>query len=191
MQICLLVLAPTFFSAALYWAGGLIIAAISTPQSAHLLSPKWFKILFIGADILSLVLQGIGGGLAGSAADDAEAQLNSGTKCVYRNLYLFSHSRRNSLLLHCIASRVMLAGIIIQLVVMILFSFYMLGWAWVSRERLSETNSRLQLMLGAIGVASVAIIIRGVCLSASSLPVDIPPADTTCSLPLSASVPLN
>jgi hypothetical protein len=56
----------------------------------------------------------------------------------------------------------MLAGIIVQLVVMIFFSFYMAGWSWISRNEVRKAGTRMQLMLGAIAVASIAIIIRGV-----------------------------
>lgn len=83
MQICLLVIAPTFFSAALYWAGGLIIADVAAIESSasHWLSPKWFSIIFLTGDFLALVIQGIGGGMAGSAPG-AGTQLDNGTQCV-------------------------------------------------------------------------------------------------------------
>ncbi|GAA5988307.1 hypothetical protein JCM11641_006657 [Rhodosporidiobolus odoratus] len=135
IQICVLVLAPTFFSAALYWSGGLIIEYVA-PARSRWLSPKWFKIIFLTADIVSLVIQGIGGGMAGSAAGDDLDQLNRG-------------------------SDIMLAGIIIQLVIMIFFSFYMLAWGWAARREIAKSGSRMQLFIAAIGVASAAIIIRG------------------------------
>jgi hypothetical protein len=63
----------------------------------------------------------------------------------------------------------MLAGIIVQLVVMIFFSFYMAGWSWISRNEVRKAGTRMQLMLGAIAVASIAIIIRGVRLTLLNL----------------------
>jgi hypothetical protein len=49
----------------LYWAGGLVIAHVA-PQKSWL-SGTAFKIVFIIADVVSLVVQAIGGGMAGSA----------------------------------------------------------------------------------------------------------------------------
>jgi hypothetical protein len=86
MQICVLVIAPTFFSAALYWAGGLIIADVASARSSRWLSAKWFKIIFITADVVALVIQGIGGGMAGSA-DGPGTQLENGTQCVFFSLF--------------------------------------------------------------------------------------------------------
>jgi hypothetical protein len=56
----------------------------------------------------------------------------------------------------------MLAGIIFQLVVMVVFTAYMSLWSWTARNELRKADSRMQLMLGAVAVASIAIIIRGV-----------------------------
>jgi hypothetical protein len=58
-QIAILVISPTFFSAALYWCLGLIIQLVAPQHS--LLSPKAFKINFVIADFISLVVQGVGG----------------------------------------------------------------------------------------------------------------------------------
>ncbi|GAA6043649.1 hypothetical protein JCM8097_000857 [Rhodosporidiobolus ruineniae] len=135
MQICVLVIAPTFYSAALYWAGGLLIQDVA-PGRVRFLSPKWFKITFVVADVVSLVIQGIGGGMAGSAEDDDPKQLQDG-------------------------SHIMLGGIIVQLVIMIFFLFYMLGFAWFARSEMRKSGTRLQVMWAALVVASCAVIIRG------------------------------
>jgi hypothetical protein len=96
MQICVLVIAPTFFSAALYWAGGLIIADVASARSSRWLSAKWFKIIFITADVVALVIQGIGGGMAGSA-DGPGTQLENGTQCVFLSFFPFLDANRLSL----------------------------------------------------------------------------------------------
>ncbi|GAA5857664.1 hypothetical protein JCM8547_004322 [Rhodosporidiobolus lusitaniae] len=136
IQICVLVIAPTFLSAAIYWCGGLIVADVAPSKSSRLLSPKWFKIGFVTADVVSLVIQAIGGGMAATAEDEDREQLESG-------------------------GNIMLAGIIVQLVVMIFFSLYMLAWSWVARDEVRRSGSRIQLMLAALGVCSVAVIVRG------------------------------
>ncbi|GAA6005226.1 hypothetical protein JCM10207_002904 [Rhodosporidiobolus poonsookiae] len=134
IQICVLVLAPTFYSAAIYWAGGVILADVAPSRSW--ISGKWFKISFVTADVVSLVIQGIGGGMAGSAAGEKPAQLEAG-------------------------SNIMLAGIIVQLVIMIVFSAYMAAWTWYARSEVRKAGTRMQVMLVALAVSSIAIIIRG------------------------------
>ncbi|GAA5914229.1 hypothetical protein JCM6882_004756 [Rhodosporidiobolus microsporus] len=136
IQICVLVIAPTLFSAALYWAGGLVIQQVA-PHRSRCMTPKWFKILFVSADVVSLVIQGIGGGMAGSAADDQPDQLETG-------------------------SNIMLGGIIVQLVIMIFYAAYMSIWSFFSISELRRAGTRMQLMVASLGVSSIAIIIRGV-----------------------------
>ncbi|BGP37546.1 Envelope glycoprotein gp160 [Rhodotorula kratochvilovae] len=135
MQICCLIIGPTFFSAALYWAGGLAIAHVAREKSW--LSGNWFKTVFITADVVSLVIQAIGGGMAGSAVGTTnEQQMRNG-------------------------SDIMLAGIVIQLAVMVFFVAYMVIWYIKARTLVAKQGSRLQLMLLAMLVASIAIIVRG------------------------------
>ncbi|GAA5826325.1 hypothetical protein JCM11251_007254 [Rhodosporidiobolus azoricus] len=136
IQICVLVIAPTLFSAALYWAGGLVIQHVG-PQHSRFLSPKWFKITFVTADVVSLVIQGVGGGLAGSAEDNQEDQLQTG-------------------------SDIMLAGIIVQLVIMVFYSIYMSARAFFATSELRRAGTRMQLFVASLGISSIAIIIRGV-----------------------------
>lgn len=77
-QICCLVIAPTFYSAALYWAAGLAIANVAPHKSW--LSARAFKTLFITADLVSLIVQAVGGGMAGSAVGSDPQQVETGSK---------------------------------------------------------------------------------------------------------------
>jgi hypothetical protein len=61
-----LILGPAFFSAWAYTILGYCITRLGSAYS--LLKPKWYLILFVTADIISLVLQAIGGGQAAVAA---------------------------------------------------------------------------------------------------------------------------
>lgn len=80
-RICCLIIGPTFFSAALYWAGGIIIQNVARDKSW--LSGKWFKTVYLTADVVSLVIQAVGGGMAGSAVGtDNYQQSENGSKCV-------------------------------------------------------------------------------------------------------------
>ncbi|GAA5918101.1 hypothetical protein JCM1841_005254 [Sporobolomyces salmonicolor] len=132
-QLALLVIAPTFFSAALYWSLGLIIADVAPTRCW--LSAKWFKALFLTADVISLVIQAVGGGMAGSAGDDVEKLKNG--------------------------SNIMLAGIAVQLAVMVLFVLY--GSAWVLRafREVRQSGRKMHLMLFALAIGSAAVIVRG------------------------------
>ncbi|KAH8919195.1 RTA1-domain-containing protein [Atractiella rhizophila] len=64
-QTTTLIIAPVFFSAALYILLGYIIIEVGIEHS--LLKPKLYGAIFISCDLISLVLQGTGGGLAASA----------------------------------------------------------------------------------------------------------------------------
>ncbi|GAA5990625.1 hypothetical protein JCM10908_003159 [Rhodotorula pacifica] len=134
MQICCLVIAPTFYSAVLYWAAGLAIAHVAPNKSWF--TAKWFKTFFITADVVSLVVQAVGGGMAGSAVGTNPQQVKTG-------------------------SNIMLAGIVIQLVVMLFYVTYMAVWAFRARKQVDLAGRRFQWMLLAMLAASIGIIVRG------------------------------
>ncbi|ORX36221.1 RTA-like protein [Kockovaella imperatae] len=93
MQISTLILAPCFFSAWDYVLLGSAIAKLGPQYS--LLRPRWYFIVFITADLISIVLQAVGGGQASSsAAEGAPTQS---------------------------ATDIMVAGIIFQLISMVVF----------------------------------------------------------------------
>ncbi|KAL7419921.1 hypothetical protein Q5752_005839 [Cryptotrichosporon argae] len=104
MQICTLIMAPVWFSAYCYTALGQAIARLGPEYSV--LPPRWYFIVFLTADVVSLVLQAIGGGQAAAAASRA-APTKSATK-------------------------IMLAGIVFQLASM--FIFLVLGADFVFRK---------------------------------------------------------
>ncbi|WWC69039.1 uncharacterized protein I206_102975 [Kwoniella pini CBS 10737] len=93
MQISTLIMAPVFFSAYDYVVLGMAINKLGPQYS--LLQPKYYFATFITADIISLILQAVGGGQASSsAAEGAPTQS---------------------------ATNIMVAGIIFQLVSMGVF----------------------------------------------------------------------
>ncbi|CEQ39116.1 SPOSA6832_00606, partial [Sporobolomyces salmonicolor] len=157
-QLALLVIAPTFFSAALYWSLGLIIADVAPTRCW--LSAKWFKALFLTADVISLVIQAVGGGMAGSAGDDVE-KLKNGSKCALLPLLPLAASPPG-LTFSSTFSSIMLAGIAVQLAVMVLFVLY--GSAWVLRafREVRQSGRKMHLMLFALAIGSAAVIVRGV-----------------------------
>ncbi|GFZ51164.1 hypothetical protein JCM24511_08922 [Saitozyma sp. JCM 24511] len=68
MQICCLVIAPTFFSAANYIFLGSLIRRTGGKYS--LLTAQSYSVLFTFADAVCLVIQGVGGGMAGTTNDN-------------------------------------------------------------------------------------------------------------------------
>jgi hypothetical protein len=87
-----LTLAPALLTAGIYLCLGRVITAVGAEHSR--LKPKLYTIIFIGCDLLSLILQAIGGYLASTA--DTKADSDTGVK-------------------------VMIAGLVSQVVSMILF----------------------------------------------------------------------
>ncbi|KAK4686264.1 hypothetical protein P7C73_g3866, partial [Tremellales sp. Uapishka_1] len=108
MQIVTLILAPVFFSAYDYVVLGMAINRLG-PQYSYF-RPRWYFIIFITADVISLVLQAVGGGQAASTAGTS-----SPTKS---------------------ATDIMVAGIVFQLFSM--FVFICFGIDFVIRTRLDK-----------------------------------------------------
>lgn len=93
MQICLLVMAPVFFSAYCYVVLGTAIHRLGERFSC--IPSGMYFVIFITADIISLILQAVGGGQAASGASDSAPTTS--------------------------ATNIMLAGIIFQLISMGVF----------------------------------------------------------------------
>ncbi|KAJ8091881.1 hypothetical protein AAF712_013554 [Marasmius tenuissimus] len=74
IQSTALVLAPTFLLAAHFIVFGRIVTLLGTEYSR--LRPKFYTIIFLGGDIISLLTQGTGGGLAATAKDDSKLGVN-------------------------------------------------------------------------------------------------------------------
>ncbi|KAF7364297.1 hypothetical protein MSAN_01089600 [Mycena sanguinolenta] len=96
IQISSTIIAPTPLLAATFIIMARVIEQLGTSYSR--LTPMWYTIVFLPCDIISLVVQGIGGGMASSASDLSGA--NRG-------------------------GRVMLGGIAFQFLVIIVFSALM------------------------------------------------------------------
>ncbi|KAL8668782.1 MAG: hypothetical protein Q9168_006607 [Polycauliona sp. 1 TL-2023] len=140
MQICCLIIAPSFFAAAIYLTLKHLVLTIGPEHSR--LPPKWYTWIFIGCDIFSLVLQGAGGGIAASASSPSTQDAGS---------------------------NLMLAGIVWQVVTLIVFATLAGDFALrVSRSRsslplaASDLLKTLKFRLFAFGLctAYVTILVR-------------------------------
>ncbi|WEW56787.1 Envelope glycoprotein gp160 [Emydomyces testavorans] len=68
IQICCLTIAPAFYSAGIYFCIADIVRLFG-PEASRL-KPEHYAWIFIPCDLVSLVLQGVGGGLASVASQD-------------------------------------------------------------------------------------------------------------------------
>ncbi|KAJ7433447.1 RTA1 like protein-domain-containing protein [Mycena galericulata] len=75
IQISTTIMAPTPLLAANFMILSRIIQRLGASYS--LLSPKWYTILFLPCDIIALVVQGVGGGMASSANTLAGANVGA------------------------------------------------------------------------------------------------------------------
>jgi hypothetical protein len=85
MQICCLIISPAFLSAGIYLTLKHIV--INFGESWSRLRPAWYTRIFITGDILSLVLQGAGGGIA-ATADAGSSLLDTGTNLMIAGVIL-------------------------------------------------------------------------------------------------------
>ncbi|KAH7228381.1 RTA1 like protein-domain-containing protein [Fusarium solani] len=77
MQITTLIIGPTFFAAALYVLLGELIVIVG--RQSTLLSPRMYAIVFCTCDVISLVVQAIGGAMASMAAGELDGDTWPGT----------------------------------------------------------------------------------------------------------------
>ncbi|KAM5440944.1 hypothetical protein MferCBS31731_004083 [Microsporum ferrugineum] len=142
MQITTLIMAPAFFSAAIYLTLKHLCLALGPNLS--LLKPRFYTWIFIGVDLLSLTLQGIGGGLAATAKSN-KAQQDAGTN-------------------------VMIAGIVWQVFTLTVFGFLVAHFFWRLRSERRHTanptakqlwgSRKFKLFLGSTTIAFLFIFIR-------------------------------
>ena len=144
MQICCLILGPAFNSAAIYLT--LKHIALTFGPEYSLVKPRWYTWIFICGDLLSLVLQAIGGGMAATAGDN-EDQQNLGTD-------------------------IMIAGIAWQVITLLIFGFVATLYVLRRRRGLSSghqftpiaqaTFADIKFKLFAFGIvtAFIAVFLR-------------------------------
>ncbi|EAL92504.1 hypothetical protein KXX16_007030 [Aspergillus fumigatus] len=77
MQISTLIIAPTFFTAGIYVLLGRFITILGRESS--IISPNLYLWIFVTCDIISLVVQAIGGGMASAATNDVNGDTAPGT----------------------------------------------------------------------------------------------------------------
>lgn len=141
MQICCLIIAPAFVSAAIYLTLKHIVRSFGDSWSR--VQPGCYTWIFVGCDLLSLILQGIGGGIA------ATAKFGSDLQDVGTNL--------------------MLAGVIFQVVCLSFFGYFLGEYLFRTHRHQDEIESegmaifrdtKFRLFVFAIVTAYVTILAR-------------------------------
>jgi len=132
MQITTLIIAPVFFSAAAYITLGALIRIVG--RSSSILSPRMYVIIFSTADVVSLVIQAIGGGSA-SVASNRGTNTKPGTNT-------------------------MVAGILFQLATMVVFVGFMLDF--LRRAIRMEKPGNTNRVIMAMSLSILTIFIRSI-----------------------------
>ena len=140
IQICCLIIAPAFLAAGVYLTLKYLVLTVGRDYSR--IRAKWYTWIFIMCDLLSLVLQGTGGGIA------ATADTESGQKA---------------------GNNLMMAGIVWQVVTLFAFGALVVDYCLsASRGRNSFTQATVNLIssrnfklfAGAIVVSYTVIFTR-------------------------------
>ncbi|ODQ52269.1 RTA1-domain-containing protein [Saitoella complicata NRRL Y-17804] len=143
MQISTLIIAPTFFTAGIYIIlGRLITLASSNAYSGEkkklsIITPKMYLWIFCTCDILSLVIQAIGGGMASGESNKVGGDTKPGTD-------------------------VMVAGIVFQLATITIFCYFFVDFLLRSQRVSSSIFGRSRWIVGATVLSVVTIYIRSI-----------------------------
>ncbi|KAF6835938.1 RTA1 like protein [Colletotrichum plurivorum] len=132
VQLCSLIMGPTFYAAAIYLCLRRVIVVFGAEHSR--IPPKWFPRIFVPCDLVSLVLQAVGGGLAAVA----------------------SHKGH----LHVAADRVMVAGLGFQVLTMLCFVLVAGDFAlrvWRGERRAARQGSAAMLAPVVLGREAAAL----------------------------------
>lgn len=133
MQITTLIIAPTFLAAGLYVVLGQLIRLLGRESS--LISPRVYLFVFCSCDLISLILQAIGGGLASVQS----GKLNGNTKP---------------------GTNLMVGGIAFQLGT--LSVFLLLVFDFLRRTRTLAMPLNYKKVIAALFIAFAMIYIRGI-----------------------------
>ena len=133
---------PAFFSAAIYLTLGQIVNYLG-PQYSRL-RPNLYLWIFIPCDLVSLSLQGSGGGLSSSAGTSGEGSGNSAQ----------------------VGVDIAIAGLAFQVLTLAVFIVLALDFAWRYRKgsrmtgNAGNTNQRFKIFVGFLSLAILCIFIR-------------------------------
>ncbi|KAM5347934.1 hypothetical protein ACJ41O_007758 [Fusarium nematophilum] len=85
-QICCIIIAPTFICAAIYLTLKHVALALSPSLSRF--HPRWYPRIFLPADLSCLIIQAIGGGVAAAARRDQPDLAQNGNRTIIAGVVL-------------------------------------------------------------------------------------------------------
>ncbi|KAF7588701.1 hypothetical protein BBP40_005301 [Aspergillus hancockii] len=137
IQIVTLIIAPTFYTAGIYVLLGRFITMFG--RSSSILTPSLYLWIFCLCDLLSLVVQAVGGGMAADQAGKVGGDTKPGTD-------------------------IMVAGIIFQMAALTAFVGFMLDFLWraTKMNMLFVYNATVGPLLTAMILVVVVIYVRSV-----------------------------
>lgn len=136
MQIVTLILAPTFFTAGIYVILGRLIQIFGTHTSP--ISPAMYLWIFCTCDVISLVVQAVGGGMAATAvAADPPRNSQAGT-------------------------RTMVAGIVFQMASVTVFAALFIEFLRRVRKSKNNLGNRIWMLVFASAFSCLMIYVRSI-----------------------------
>jgi len=136
MQITTLIIAPTFFTAAIYVILGRLIVIMGKETSP--ISATTYLWIFCGCDLISLVVQAVGGSMASQAAA-ATPPRKSET-----------------------GTNIMVGGIVFQMASITVFVFLFLEFLRRTRKQRRSITAKIYLLVGASAFSCLMIYIRSI-----------------------------
>ncbi|KAJ6622845.1 RTA1-domain-containing protein [Mycena sp. CBHHK59/15] len=142
MQITTTIISPTPLIAVNFILLTRIILRLGSQYSW--ITPHWYSIVFVSCDLIALVIQGIGGGMASSANDLANAN---------------------------IGAHVMLGGIVFQFVAIVVYTLLSAQYLWryTKNKPVRSTSSiratmdkNLKIMICALVFSTIVLFIRSI-----------------------------
>ncbi|KAF5864643.1 hypothetical protein ETB97_007201 [Aspergillus alliaceus] len=137
IQIVTLIIAPTFYTAGLYVLLGSFIKIFG--QKSSILTPSLYLWIFCICDLVSLIVQAVGGGMAADAAGKVDGDTKPGTN-------------------------IMVGGIVFQMAAMTAFVVFMVDFLYrvTKMKVLAATKSTIGPLLAGMLTAVVAVYVRSV-----------------------------
>jgi hypothetical protein len=138
VQITLLIISPAFISAGIYLTLKHIV--INFGEEWSRLRPAWYTYIFITCDIISLALQGAGGGIAASAISGSSQQ--------------------------DVGTNLMIAGVIFQVVILACFGYFLVEYAVRTSRHMNRLTSEAITLFHSTGfrayMAAIVIAYTGI-----------------------------
>jgi hypothetical protein len=138
VQITLLIISPAFISAGIYLTLKHIV--INFGEEWSRLRPAWYTYIFITCDIISLALQGAGGGIAASAISGSSQQ--------------------------DVGTNLMIAGVVFQVAILTCFGYFLVEYALRTLRRKDRLTSETMTLFHSTGfrayMAAIVIAYTGI-----------------------------